>query len=420
MSNRSISGAKPVVALIVLVSLVAVQAAMGALILQTTPSADAYLLVVASKSDPVPAIPGSDLLFNVLIENWGEKPAENVTVRIIPDDHIKLKSEAERTFTLPLLCSICTTELNYHLLVDSDAPTGEYKIKIGSSWTTTSGTKAQDSNFNVTVKGSPKFVISKVTYEPGEAEPGKSTKVTISIENRGTRDAQNALLSVNTAPAGTTGKSPFSIVGSGNQFFLGNVRMGEKKTVSFTVVVDPEAAAGGYNLPINISSNEGSQNDQVGISVKSRANLKAPRLETDPRDVVPGEPFLLSITIENAGKDSAKSVRVDLLRNEFLTGQASSYLGTIKADDKDTALFELTAAADPPKKLPLVFNVSYTDDVGDRSFTETDEITVAAIGTGAEGGEKQFPIIPAAGALAVIVLGWWFFFRRVRTNTKGR
>ncbi len=420
MSDKNTSGAfKLGIALIVLVSLVVtVQSAVWAVILQTTPSSDAYLLVVAAKSDPVPAIPGSDLLFNVLIENWGERPAENVTVRIVPDDQIRLKSEAERTFTLPMLCSICTTELNYHLFVDSNAPSGDYKIKIGSSWTTTSGTKAQDSNFNVTVRGSPKFVISKVTYEPEEAEPGKSTKVTIALENRGTRDAQNALLSVNTAPAGTTGKSPFSIVGSGNQFFLGNVRMGEKKIVSFTVVVDPEAAAGGYNLPINISSSEGSQNDQIGISVKSRANLKAPRLETDPRDVIPGKPFLLSITIENAGKNSAKSIRVDLLRNEFLSGQTSSYLGTIKADDKDTALFELTAAPASPKKLPLVFNVSYTDDVGDRSFTEKDEITLAAI-SGGKSGEKQFPIIPAAGALAVIVAAWWFFFRRARTN-KGR
>lgn len=420
MSDKNTFGAfKLGIALIVLVSLVAtVQSAVGAVILQTTPSSDAYLLVVASKSDPVPAIPGSDLLFNVLIENWGERPAENVTVRIIPDDQIRLKSEAERTFTLPMLCSICTTELNYHLLVDSNAPSGDYKIKIGSSWTTTSGTKAQDSNFNVTVRGSPKFVISKVTYEPEEAEPGKSTKVTIALENRGTRDAQNALLSVNTAPAGTTGKSPFSIVGSGNQFFLGNVRMGEKKTLSFTVVVDPEAAAGGYNLPINISSNEGSQNDQIGISVKSRANLKAPRMETDPREVIPGKPFLLSITIENAGKNSAKSIRVDLLRNEFLSGQTSSYLGTIKADDKDTALFELTAAANSPKKLPLVFNVSYTDDVSDKSFTEIGEMTVAATAATDVGG-KQFPIIPAAGALAVLVALWWFFFRRARTN-KGR
>ncbi len=393
--------------------------ASAAVILQTTPSADAYLLVVASKSDPVPAIPGSDLLFNVLVENWGERPAENVTVRIIPDDQIRLKSEAERTFSLPMLCSICTTELNYHLFVDSNSPSGDYKLKVSTSWTTVSGMRVQDSDFNVTVRGSPKFIISKVTYDPEEAEPGQSTTVTLSLENRGTRDAQNAIFTVNTVPTGVTGKSPFSIVGSGNQFFLGNVRMGEKKTVSFTVVVDPEAAAGGYNLPINISSNEGSQNDQMGISVKSRANLKAPRLETDPRDVIPGKPFLLSITIENAGKNSAKSIRVDLLQNEFLTGQVSSYLGTIKADDKDTALFELTAAPASPKKLPLVFNVSYTDDVGDRSFTETGEITVAAI-AGAESSGKQFPIVPAAGALAVIVAAWWFFFRRARTTNKGR
>lgn len=394
--------------------------ASAAVILQTTPSADAYLLVVGSKSDPVPAIPGSDLLFNVLIENWGERPAENVTVRIVPDDHIKLKSEAERTFTLPMLCSICTTELNYHLFVDSNSPSGDYKIKISSSWTTTSGTKAQDSDFNFTVKGSPKFVISKVAYEPGETEPGKSTRITLTVENRGTRNAQNAILSVNTAPAGTSGKSPFSIVGSGNQFFLGNVAMGEKKTVSFTIVTDPEAAVGGYNLPINISSNEGSQSDQLGIYVKARASLRAPRLETDPREIIPGKSFLLSITVENTGKSSAKSVKVDVVPGEFLSGQTASYLGTIKADDKDTALFELTASSASPKKLPIAFNVSYADDVGDRSFTENDEISIASSAAATTAGSSGFPTttIVMVVLAAIAVLAYWFFFRRGRHHQR--
>lgn len=410
--------AKMLLGLLILAAII-IGPVFGAVVLQTTPSAEAYLLVVASKSDPVPAIPGSDLLFNVLLENWGERPAENVTVRIVPDDQIRLKSEAERTFTLPMLCSICTTELNYHLLVDSNAPSGDYKIKISSSWTTTSGTKAQDSNFNFTVKGSPKFFISKVDYEPDEAEPGRSTVITMTVENRGTRNAQNAILSVNTAPAGTAGKSPFSIVGSGNQFFLGNVAMGEKKNVSFTIVVDPEAAVGGYNLPLNVSSNEGGQSDQLGIYVKSRASLRAPRLETDPREAIPGKPFLLSITIENAGKNSAKSIRVDLLPNEFLSGQTSSYLGTIKADDKDTALFELTASPAAPRKLPIAFNVSYADDVGDRSFTEKDEITVASAAASTNGGNGFTTAIVGIAVLAVaIVLLWWLFFRRTTGRKK--
>lgn len=387
-------------------------------VLPFSSSDSANLVFSASTVDPVPVQPGNDLIFKVVLHNYGNKAAENVIIRITPDSPIKLKNGANLEKSLGNLCALCSTDLTYYLYVDPTAYSADYKIKLEAGWGNQIERAIKETEFDVNVRGTPKLVMTEVVYSPAEVEPDSKVDVSLIVANKGSGVARNLAMTLGTLPTGVTGKPLFSLIGSGSQFSLGNLEQGQNKTVRFELAVDPNTPRGVYNLPVTFSFSDTTQSDQLGIIILSKAMLKAPKIETDPREIAVGDNFILSVTVSNIGKNDAKSVRVNLIPSAAINGNLDSYLGTIKADDKDVALFDLTlkstALANKDDELTLAFNITYSDDLGDHSIVETGKITTVAKKAKTE--EKGLPVLPLAGALIILGGAYWFFFRRKETK----
>ncbi|MFH0961390.1 MAG: COG1361 S-layer family protein [archaeon] len=378
------------------------------------PSSNPDIIFISSRIDPAAVTPGGNLNFNVITQNWATTPASEVIVKIILPDDFVLKNTDMAVQNVGPICAICNFETKYSIKVDEKAISGDYLIKVVAEWSGGS----REKEFTVSVQGSPKVVVTFVSYAPEEIEPGKTATVTMVVKNIGSAPALNgaAKLTIPVLTGDTKGR--FSVIGSGTEFPIGSLGVGEAKEFVFRLATDKNVEAGVYNFPLEITYSGQTSESGIGLVVVSKALLTLPKVQTDPVNVIPDKAFLLSATVENTGKNEGKSVTVEFIgENGRISGQKSAYLGTIKAGDKDVALFEMTYAGPVLAKttVPVAFRVTYTDDFGEHSFTENGEITVE-VGIAAAGGPSVTTIILVVAGIAIAV--WFFFFRKRRGSMK--
>ena len=266
-----------------------------------------------------------------------------------------------------------------------------------------------------------------VTTSDNVFAPGSDGKVTLKLKNVGKGIAKGVIVEVNPIPedrpngggsslipeefssmlgdlgsmtsllGGGGGASDqvsnvpiFTVVGSGTRFYMGDIGKSESQSTTFTLAVDQSAERGNYNLPITITyDNSKSQTTElIGVRVLSKANLVVPETKSDPRNVNPGESATYIVSIENIGKNDAKSVRVDI-GNEYIKGRMTDYVGTIEAGDEGTGIFDLDISGDLPSgidSLPITISITYQDDLGTHTFIEKGEISVKDSGVSEENG----------------------------------
>lgn len=269
------------------------------------------------------------------------------------------------------IISIKVTELNDYLSVT----TSDNVFSPGS-----------DGAVTLTLKNLGKGVAEGVTVEvnpiPEDSENGGSSSLIPPELNDmlgGLSDMTALLGGGGSGSASSPSNVPiFSVVGSGTRLYMGDIGRSESSSITFTLAVDESAERGTYNLPITIKYDNGrtETTELIGIRVLSKANLVVPETKTDPREVTPGKSATYLVTVENIGKNDAKSVKVNI-ENDFVTGDMTDYIGTIEAGDEGTAIFDLDLSSDVPKgklELPVVATITYQDDLGVHTFTEGSEI----------------------------------------------
>ncbi|MDY6958994.1 MAG: hypothetical protein SVK08_07525 [Halobacteriota archaeon] len=299
----------------------------------------------------------------------------------------------------------------FTIFASPEADDGIYNFNINVA-NDGGGTTQTLTTFTVQITGEPTHLIISETSD-NVFTPGCTKEIAVTIKNVGSDTARDVFLEVNPIPetedggtmsssdfggfssllggdmAGSVGgmspmmggsdetPPPFVVTGSGTRFFVGDLLPGFSREIRFKISADSDAEKGVYNLPITINRKNGrSTSEYIGIIVSSKADLNIPDIRTDPIDVVPGELSILMITVENVGKNDAKSVRILLANNEYFTGTNSDYVGTIAPDEDDTALFEIFVSDGAPEVIPVIFYVDYMDETGEYSFIEKGEITV--------------------------------------------
>ena len=300
----------------------------------------------------------------------------------------------------------------------------------------------------VQVFGEPPYLIISDTSDNIVA-PGTTKHITVTIRNVGTDVAEDVFMEINPIPdtegskttstpdlgglndllgssmtssipgmsslmgGGEEAPPPFVVTGSGNRFFVGDLKPGLSRDVTFMISADSGAQKGVYNLPITLHRRNGkSTSEYIGVIVSSKAELNVPDIRTDPKYVEKGESAILMVTVENIGKNDAKSVRVELMENNYLTGEGSDYVGTISPDEDDTALFEISVLEVVPEIIPVTFRISYQDETGDYSFVEKGDINVKELSTEESSSESVYTIPVFGVVLAVLITVMVVFYRK--------
>lgn len=209
------------------------------------------------------------------------------------------------------------------------------------------------------VMQSPILIISKDL--PPRINPGDSFPVNLTVFNAGAIRASDIILTTSTSSTSLGSLGP-------NTLSLAPLNGGEDDDVALRFMTDRYVPVGlqkvtlsiDYKLPDGTSRH---QDEVIEVPIMGEAELGFVSVDTNPRRVSAGQPFDLTIRIENTGTGEAKQVAaaIDLQ----MTGTRQSFIGKIKPGNDAPAIFLL----DGGKSGTYEYNATivFTDDVGEHS-----------------------------------------------------
>ena len=182
---------------------------------------------------------------------------------------------------------------------------------------------------------SPILVISKQL--PESVNPGDSFPVNLIVSNAGAIRASDISLSTSTSSTSLGAKGP-------NTLSLESLNGGETQSVTLDFMTDRYVPVGLQKILLSIDYKlpDGTPNHQdevIEVPIKGEAELGFVSVDTNPRRVAAGEPFDLTIRIENTGTGEAKQVAATI--DLPMTGTRESFIGKIKPGNSAPVIFML-------------------------------------------------------------------------------
>jgi len=206
------------------------------------------------------------------------------------------------------------------------------------------------------VTQTPILVVSKQL--PESVNPGDSFPVNLTISNGRAIGVSDIILSTTTSTPSLGSKGP-------NSISLDPLNGGESRNVTFAFITDRNVPVGlqkillslDYKLP---DGSQKHQDEMIEVPIKGESELGFVSVDTSPRRVAAGEPFDLTIRIENTGTGEAKQVAaiIDLP----MTGTLQSFIGKIKPGNDAPAVFMLDGGSGGTYAYNAT--ITYTDDLG--------------------------------------------------------
>jgi hypothetical protein len=173
-----------------------------------------------------------------------------------------------------------------------------------------------------------------VNISPQVIEPGKTILLNITLKNIATSIATNMNATLDPGDI-----SPIDPVGIRKKRIDGVKVQNENFQLSILVHVDQNVSEGVYDVPLELYWEDHirrhwGQTLKMGIEIKGNANIRVAKISTNPVEFRSDtEKNKVTITIENAGKTVAKSVKANInLEKPFLeaySGSSSDFISQI-------------------------------------------------------------------------------------------
>jgi hypothetical protein len=206
------------------------------------------------------------------------------------------------------------------------------------------------------VMQSPTIMVYKEL--PGNVNPGESFPVNLTFTNAGAIRASDIVLTTSTSSTSLGALGP-------NTISLSPLNGGEQQTVTLSFITDRNVPVGlakimlaiDYKLPDGTPEH---QDEVIEVPILGESELGFVSVDTSPRKVVAGEPFDLTIRIENTGTGEAKQVAATI--DLPMTGTRQSFIGKIKPGNDAPAVFMLDGGSS--RTYEYNTSITYTDDLG--------------------------------------------------------
>ncbi|MBA7656419.1 hypothetical protein ES703_64343 [subsurface metagenome] len=171
--------------------------------------------------------------------------------------------------------------------------------------------------------------------------PGESEEITFEIENNENFDIEDVSLALDLSGL------LFTTIGSSEKD-VDDLDDGEEDDVSFTLRASIDIIPGDYNIPyilkyyVDVENNSEvfNKTGSFGLRVSAKTDLD---FVVDVQDnAIVGEEGEISLEIINKGLGEIKSMSVQIFPQGFeLLSKEKIFVGTIDADDSDTATFDV-------------------------------------------------------------------------------
>lgn len=170
--------------------------------------------------------------------------------------------------------------------------------------------------------------------------PGESEEITLEIENNENFDIKDVSLALNLSYL------PFTTIGSSEKD-VDNIDEDDDERVSFNLKASIDITPGDYNIPYVLkyvnaenSSEDFTKTGSFGLRVSAETELDF--VVDIQGNAIVGEEGEISLEIINKGLGEIKSMSVQIFPQGFeLLSKEKIFVGTIDADDSDSATFDV-------------------------------------------------------------------------------
>ena len=236
----------------------------------------------------------------------------------------------------------------------------------------------------------------------GTVTPGDEIPVTITVQNSGQLLADDVCLKI-------ANVSTFIAPKNTDTYNIGTLNASDERSVDAVLLSDKSTNPGLIQVPVTITykaidGTQVTQSSSIDLMLDGKAELGIVSVDTNPSPLVEATPYDVTIRIENTGTGDAKQVAatIDLPAD----GTKQAFIGKIEPGNDAPALFLLEGMKGGT--YPYNLSVTYTDDLGNHTFTRPMSIRVPP--TNSSGG-IIFGLILLA-VLAFIGYRYWYLPRK--------
>jgi len=410
---------------VVLSMLIMLSASVFAQSSYTAPTSNVQVSLL--RYTPFPAEPGNYVSLTFEINNVGGGDADNIRLMLTPDypfsldnnSTVRVKNSATPTVispdgiaTLGKIPALQYTTVEYNVRLAQDVLEGHKQIQV-SYQQGTSNIWATET-FDVFVQGTDRLEVSSVT--PSILVPGKPENVVFTLKNSGTAFIRDVTFSWDEKD------NKILPLGSGNRKYVESIGPHESADIPFTLVADPSATSGVYDLNGNITYTIGSNitkslSIDIGMFIGGNGDFDV--------SVQDSQSGTVTLSIANIGSNPTTSVNVKIpdQPNYVAMGPSSSFIGNLNPGEFTLASFQVTpknardlggnmsarpgAPATNISGFPtgtLKVDISYTDTNSNRQLVEK-EVTMSALSGNAT--TRQFGQASSQGSsgMNLIIVG---------------
>lgn len=262
--------------------------------------------------------------------------------------------------------------ISFRFRVRESALPGHYKIPVSLSYRNGSTKLVQSEEVGFGVSSCTSLKVDGISLSSVKPHIGETLEVRAFVENVCSASARN--VTVELKPVSNPTVSPF-IVSTGTVRKIGHIAIGERKEVSFALVVGDNVDAKTYVFSIDANCDGCSKvfSNSFSFLVLGKPSMVFSNIEYSVDDAIgndkhllQGSIFTFSVQLDNIGEEKAKKVSVSIdFGNSGINGPSRAFVGNINPDDSGAAVFNLSVAQGAPVgEHAGLITVSYLDELG--------------------------------------------------------
>ncbi|MDA1196724.1 MAG: COG1361 S-layer family protein [Nanoarchaeota archaeon] len=303
------------------------------------------ILITLVNQAPDPVQAGDVVTVRFKVENDGRQNAEDVVLELIPEYPFTL---VDGEPALQKIGSVHGKQLgdigvivDYRLKVSENAIDGNHDLELRYKLAGIQDVWIKPDPFIIEVLPSHAILhIDSVTTVPSQLQQGSEAKLKVELANLASTFFRNIRVVLNLDGL------PLATLRGTNEKIISYLDAGEKTTLEFNIIAEPDAASSLYKLPIELTYNDRlgntyTQNDTVGIIIGGVPELL---VYVDTSKVYSSsQTGSVTVRFVNHGVTDVKFLRATVLESKdySILSQPEVYVGNVDSDDYETASYDL-------------------------------------------------------------------------------